>query len=88
MKKRLVFCLTCGCCLGEERPYYAREHLIQFPDHISFLVKTIFDPLNLENPDEWFTYHIPRMKNASSTDWKHDKYYRQGNRTLFKVLFR
>lgn len=59
----MVFCEICGACLGEERPNYAKEHLTLFPSHTSFLVKTLYDPLVLDNPDEWFKKHIPLMKN-------------------------
>ena len=66
IKKQIVFCETCGECLGEEIPNYAKEHLILFPNHRSFLVKTLYDPLILDNPDEWFDYHIPRMRDATN----------------------
>jgi len=53
-KKKYVFCLICGECLGEEKPCYAKKHLAEFPTHTRFLTKTIIDPLRLPNPDEWF----------------------------------
>jgi len=59
---RLIFCETCGECLGEERPNYAKEHLRLFPNHGSFLVKTLYDPLLLDNPDEWFTKKLTNRK--------------------------
>lgn len=43
--KLLAFCMNCGECLGEERPFYAKEHLEKYPDHRSgFLVKAFKEP--------------------------------------------
>jgi len=67
----LVFCQTCGQCLGEERPYYAEEHLKQFPEHRMYLVKAINDPLVLADPDKWFNKHIPLMR-RKLTESKND----------------
>lgn len=63
---RVVFCLDCGRYLGVHQPNCAKEHLKEFPDHKNFLVKTLIDPLILNNPDEWF-----KRKFASSTDKIH-----------------
>src|SRR5689334_11572357 len=41
----LVFCLKCGACLGEERPYCTIEHELEYPSHDEYLVKYIHDPL-------------------------------------------
>lgn len=54
MTKLLVFCLTCGACLGEQRPYFASQHLSDFPNHKGFFVKSIIDPILSKNPDNWF----------------------------------
>ncbi|MGI0057574.1 MAG: hypothetical protein ACREAK_09425, partial [Nitrosarchaeum sp.] len=63
IKNKIVFCQICGKCLGEEVPNYAKDHLKLFPNHKSFLVKTLYDPLLLDKPDDWFKHHIPLMKN-------------------------
>lgn len=52
--RRLVFCLVCGECLGNDRPYYGKEHTSEFPSHTNFMVMPMIDPLLLDNPDEWF----------------------------------
>jgi hypothetical protein len=67
-----AFCLDCGECLGIYKPYYAEKHLKKYPLHKNFLVKTIIDPLTLENPDKWFNYHIPIMI-RNLTEKKTDK---------------
>ena len=48
-KQRLVFCETCGECLGKYRPNFAKSHLRTFPSHRSFLTKAIIDPLTLSD---------------------------------------
>ena len=60
--------MKCGVNLGEERPNYAKQHLKQFPNHNSFLVKTLYDPLLLDNPDKWFKNRfIIRSPHAKKT---------------------
>ena len=54
---KAVFCLDCGRYLGEYRPFFAKEHLKQFPKHRQHLIKTLIDPLLISNPDEWFGKH-------------------------------
>lgn len=60
--KKIVFCEICGECLGEERPFYAKKHIKKFPNHRSFLIKNIIDPLLLDNPDDWFKKHPSRSR--------------------------
>jgi len=66
----LVFCEICGECLGIERPNYAKEHLMKFPEHRRFLVKNMIDPLKLPNPDEWFLKksQTPKLNTKKFTD--------------------
>ena len=52
--KRLVFCLICGECLGNDRPHYGKDHTRKFPTHKNFMVMPMIDPLLLDDPDEWF----------------------------------
>lgn len=49
----LAFCLVCGKCLGELRPYYAQEHVTTFPTHRQFLTKSIIDPFALPDLDAY-----------------------------------
>lgn len=52
--KRLVFCLVCGECLGNDKPQYDKDHTREFPSHKNFLVMPMIDPLLLDDPDLWF----------------------------------
>ncbi len=63
-KNKLVFCTTCGTCLGKYRPKFAKAHLRKFPDHDGFLVKTLTDPFKLPNLDEWLEM---KMKHYDSS---------------------
>jgi len=39
--KPLVFCITCGECVGKYRPNYGKAHLKKYPEHKGFLVKKL-----------------------------------------------
>ncbi|GBH33753.1 hypothetical protein NZNM25_05440 [Nitrosopumilus zosterae] len=58
---KLVFCMDCGECLGEDRPNHAKHHLKKHPNHRKYLTIPIIDPLLLPNPDEWFRKHENRL---------------------------
>ena len=64
---KLVFCMDCGECLGEDREYVAKEHLKKFSNHVSFLTKTIIDPFLLDDIDDWI------KRKMRSTDYLHEK---------------
>ena len=70
---KLAFCLVCGKCLGELKPYYAEEHVTSFPDHRQFLTKTIIDPLALPDLDSY----IAKLKARDPTNFDTKK-TRQG----------
>lgn len=53
MNERLAFCLKCGECLGEDRPYFAKSHEEEYPDHLQFFIKTIIDPFSLPDLDSY-----------------------------------
>ena len=59
---RTVFCQRCGACLGEYRPYFAKEHAKQYPSHNEFLVKNLIDPLRL--PEAEFKKHLEVIPNS------------------------
>lgn len=50
---RLVFCLDCGECLGEDVVNVAKKHLKKFPNHISYLTKNLIDPFLVDDIDDY-----------------------------------
>ena len=70
---KLVFCLECGECLGEDRIYVAKDHLKKFPNHTRFLTKTMVDPFILDNIDVWITRKMRSTDslqvNESTSEW-------------------
>ena len=77
---KLVFCMDCGECLGEDREYVARNHLKEFPNHTRFLTKTMVDPFILDNIDVWITRKI------RSTDYLRKKNQPQNGQSLKTIL--
>src|SRR5487761_957782 len=73
-QKPLVFCLTCGACLGIHRPKFGKEHLKRFPSHTEFLVKKIKDPFDLPNINAYVNrlkesiMEIPQMEKFASPE--------------------
>jgi hypothetical protein len=61
INKRVVFCMLCGECLGEDRKYCAEEHIKNHPSHNDFIAMWIVDPLLLPNLDEWLQVRLERM---------------------------
>ena len=64
---KLVFCMDCGECLGEDRELVAKEHLQKFPNHTSFLTKNVINPFSLDDIDQWIFRKITSTKNLLRT---------------------
>jgi len=65
---KLVFCMDCGKCLGEDRKYVAKEHLRKFPNHTRFLTKNIIDPFLLNDLDNWIKRKILSTETLQGKD--------------------
>jgi len=72
-----AFCMACGANLGEHRPYFAKDHLKQYPNHTAFLVKNLIDPLKLS--DAGLKRHVEAIPNSLTpemdTRFRHPDYW-------------
>ena len=83
MENELAFCLTCGECLGAVKPCYAQAHIDQFPDHRSFLTKTMVEPFALADIDSY----IARLKDARARYWTRRNRAQGLDRTLEFLVY-
>ena len=79
--EKIVFCSICGENLGGYKPKFAKEHLKKYPNHDSFIVMKLVDPLLLSNPDKWFKKHIKPIYYFHQPIFYSDKNNRELDRT-------